>query len=341
MAYNSVGINYLARKKGAIIMVQMTVSNTINAPTKPTRLVKLLVALPDDMQLRLREALSADLEHVAHPSFKSRNAEEKLFAGDVVIAGKSDGRFNSADNDDEFFANGSLAPTMSKQAEQMEFLRYNFARMKASRFLREFRANPTRATAARVDFWYRRVIEARQTIARANMALVMAMSKRTRMTEVDPSELISEGNMALLRAMEKFDVGRGFKFSTYACRAIIKAFSRAAMKNSRYRDLFSAEYDPAMESGDMAAQRHSEAAQDAVAALRRIVESNSADLTDLERRVIQSRFSIGSDGQGQDTPRMTLREVGVMVGLTKERVRQIQLCALGKLRAVMTNAHAA
>jgi RNA polymerase sigma factor (sigma-70 family) len=321
-------------------MVQATINNTIGLHAQPSRLAKVLAALPSDMQLRLREAMEADLEHVAHPSFKSRHAEEKLFAGDLDITGKSGGRFNSSD-EDEFWANGSLAPTMNKQAEQLAFLRYNFARMKTSRFLREFRANPSRSRASRADFWYRRVIEARETIARANMALVMAMSKRTRMTEVDPSELISEGNMALLRAMEKFDVGRGFKFSTYACRAIIKAFSRAAMKNSRYRDLFSSEYDPGLESGDVAGQRHREADQDALAELRRIVESNSADLTDLERRVIQSRFSIGSDGQGQDAPRMTLREVGEMVGLTKERVRQIQLCALGKLRAVMMSARAA
>ncbi len=321
-------------------MVQATLNNTISLHAQPARMVKVLAALPQDVQSRVREAMEADLDHVAHSSFKSRHAEEKLFADELDIIGQSGGRFNSS-NEDEFFANGSLAPAMNKQAEQIAFLRYNFARMKTARFLREFRANPSRSKVARVDFWYRRVIEARETIARANMALVMAMSKRTRMTEVDPSELISEGNMALLRAMEKFDVARGFKFSTYACRAIIKAFSRAAMKNSRYRDLFSAEYDPALESGDMAGQRHREAAQDAVAELRRIVESNTADLTDLERRVIQSRFSIGADGQGQDAPRMTLREVGEMVGLTKERVRQIQLCALGKLRAVMTNAQAA
>lgn len=321
-------------------MVQVTL-NKVEVQGQSARHGKILAGLPDDIRLRVLEALSADLAHVGHPSFKNPHAEQKLFADDLESPAARSGLHLSSYDEDEFVANGSLAPAMGKQAEQAAFLRYNFARMKTARFLREFQANPSRAKALRVDFWYRRVIEARQTIARANMALVMAMSKRTRMTEVDPGELISEGNMALLRAMEKFDVARGFKFSTYACRAIIKAFSRAAMKNSRYRRLFSSEYDPSLESGDMAPQRHREAAQDAVTELRRIVECNSADLTDLERRVIQSRFSIGSDGQGQDAPRMTLREVGAMVGLTKERVRQIQLCALEKLRGVMTKSQAA
>ena len=49
------------------------------------------------------------------------------------------------------------------------------------------------------------------------------------------AEIVSEGNMALMRAVDKFSVDRGFKFSTYACRAILKAFSRTAMKSSRHR----------------------------------------------------------------------------------------------------------
>ena len=76
------------------------------------------------------------------------------------------------------------------------------------------------------------------------------MAKRTRMGDVDFGELVSEGNMALLRAVEKFDIGRGFKFSTYACRAILKAFSRIAMKTNRYRQAFPTEFDPTMEKSN-------------------------------------------------------------------------------------------
>ena len=49
-----------------------------------------------------------------------------------------------------------------------------------------------------------------------------------RLGDVDFAEVVSEGNMALIRAVDKFNVERGFKFSTYACRAILKAFSRTA-----------------------------------------------------------------------------------------------------------------
>ena len=62
--------------------------------------------------------------------------------------------------------------------------------------------------------------------------------------------MVSEGNMALLRSVEKFDCARGFKFSTYSCRAILKAFSRVAMRVSRYCGQFPTEFDPAMERSD-------------------------------------------------------------------------------------------
>ena len=73
--------------------------------------------------------------------------------------------------------------------------------------------------------WYRTAKGYREQIAETNLALVLAMAKRTRMSEVDFADLVSEGNMALLRSVDKFDCRRGFKFSTYACRAILKAFS--------------------------------------------------------------------------------------------------------------------
>ncbi|MEZ6241833.1 MAG: sigma factor [Phycisphaerales bacterium] len=76
------------------------------------------------------------------------------------------------------------------------------------------------------------------------------MAKRTRMSEVDFADLVSEGNMALLRAVDKFDAGRGFKFSTYACRAILKAFSRQGMKLSKYRQRFPTDFDPKLEESD-------------------------------------------------------------------------------------------
>src|SRR5208282_4796840 len=108
----------------------------------------------------------------------------------------------------------------------------------------------SRERAEEVVEWHRRFEHFREYLVRTNLALVLAMAKRTRLGEVDFAEIVSEGNMALIRAVDKFNVDRGFKFSTYACRAILKAFSRTAQKASRYKTRFPVEFEPDYEKSD-------------------------------------------------------------------------------------------
>ena len=149
------------------------------------------------------------------------------------------------------------------------------------------------------------------------------------MSEVDFAELVSEGNMALLRAVDKFDAGRGYKFSTYACRAILKAFSRQGMKLSKYRQRFPTDFDPKLEKSNYLETKRATFEKDAAEEVRQIVMDNRADLTDVERTVIEHRF--GLETGAQEKP-MTLEQVGQIIGVTKERVRQIQNKAMEKIR---------
>jgi RNA polymerase sigma factor (sigma-70 family) len=132
-----------------------------------------------------------------------------------------------------------------------------------------------------------------------------------------------------MRSVDKFDCGRGFKFSTYACRAILKAFSRHGIKLAKHKQRFPTEFDPELERSNHAEIRRETARQESAAELRFIVESNRAELSDVEREVIEQRF-------GLDRPfidrQPTLEQVGRTMGVTKERVRQIQNRALEKIR---------
>jgi len=184
-------------------------------------------------------------------------------------------------------------------------------------------------------WWFDRAEETKSEIVQANVPLVLAMAKRTRMTHMDYAELISEGNMALLRSVDKFDCARGFKLSTYACRAILKSFSRVALRTSRYRGQFPIEFDPALERSDFLAQRRVTHEADCVDEIRGILQANRAELNEVEATVIKARFAIekvpGLEGDGPKT----LEQVGVLIGVTKERVRQIQNRALSKLRSAL------
>ena len=221
---------------------------------------------------------------------------------------------------------------MSAAEERLMFLRFNYSKMRLSRLQKRIKKDGLSEPLAReVLEWHRKFEHFREYLVRTNLALVLAMAKRTRLGDVDFAEIVSEGNMALLRAVDKFNVDRGFKFSTYACRAILKAFSRTALKSSRHRTRFPVEFEPDMEKSDWQDRRRDAVEEDCIDELKAIVNRNLADLSNVEQTVIRRRFNWEQD---EESP-LTLEEVGRIIGVTKERVRQIQNKALAKIRTVM------
>lgn len=224
---------------------------------------------------------------------------------------------------------GPRGTVLSGPQERAMFLKFNYCRYRLVRLAENGGADSPAAVREMIG-WLKRVLHMRDQLVNANMPLVLAMAKRTRLSNVDFSELISEGNMALLRAIDKFDAGRGFKFSTYGCRAILKAFSRASSMRSRYHERFPTEFDPDMERSDMLQTRRHQVEQDCTEQLRQILDNNTAQLSSIEMVIIRERFPLEPDVKAG-----TLEEVGKRVNLTKERVRQIQNSALRKIRQAL------
>jgi RNA polymerase sigma factor (sigma-70 family) len=276
------------------------------------------------------ERIPDEMDCVYHPSFSLPQAEERLFGEQAErIRVPHWSYFPEATDDPP--AQPPERTTLTKQHEQTLFLRYNYARYRLSKLIEAQGRRRSGNRAKEMVRWYRRVRKTRSDLVRSNMALVLAMAKRAKVSNVEFTELVSEGNMALLRAINKFDVSRGYKFSTYACRAILKSFNRLAKKAGRYRQYFPVEFEPELEKSDEAERNHERHWTDSVEAVQDILARNRARLTDVERTVVTERFAIGSGGKGR-----TLAQIGDMVGLTNERVRQIQNAALDKIRLALT-----
>ena len=226
---------------------------------------------------------------------------------------------------------------LTAKEERVLFMQFNYCRFMVCRIRDEVQdqdaVDPD--MARELLEWHDKAEAYRDQIAQTNLALVLAMAKRTRMSEVDFADLVSEGNMALLRAIDKFDVSRGFKFSTYACRAILKAFSRMGVKLSRYRQLFPTDFDPALEKSDFLETKRAEHEDDCVDELKRIMQDNRAELSQIEAEVIEHRFGINAPVGEEEPQPLTLEQVGKIIGVTKERVRQIQNKALEKIRLTL------
>jgi len=308
-------------------MATMTV--TSKSTTRPE-------GIPRVMRQKVEALLEENYAFMDSPIFKQRNIEKQLFAfedhGGAEPALPLTSWYQPTRDEaiDETMAH---APQLMKgNEEKLMFLRFNFCKKRLTQLQKLIKRDGlTRERAEKFLEWHRRFEHFREYLVRTNLALVLAMAKRTRLGDVDFAEVVSEGNMALIRAVDKFNVDRGFKFSTYACRAILKAFSRTALKHSRHRTRFPVEFEPDMEKSDWSDRKRDMVEEDCIDELKQIVDRNLADLSNVEETVIRRRFN----WQQQEEHPLTLEEVGQIIGVTKERVRQIQNKALAKIRTVM------
>lgn len=286
----------------------------------------------------LARVLREPVEYTDHDLFARPDAARILF-GDGVIEGANT-YFTEHVPVDPSQGRPGDSSTLSGAQEVLLFERLNYARMRLMQLLQAHTQKQMPTDKLReLIAWAHRATMARGQIAQANIPLVLAMAKRTRLNGLDFNELVSEGNFALLRSVDKFDCSRGYKFSTYACRAILKSFSRVAIRTSRYRGRFPTEFDPTLEKSDFVDRKRDGVETDCVEELREILTQNRAALNDIEQTVIKKRFAL-DDNDPQAKPK-TLEQVGELIGVTKERVRQIQNKALQKIRVILEESYLA
>jgi len=287
---------------------------------------------------RLRRRLTETIECVLDRSFTRRGAEKRFDVFEPI------GFVTVSHGTPENPRTLRRSRLLTAEEESERFLRYNYARYRSMKLLESRKGQRLNAEDVRELFrWEDRALETRDQIAESNLGLVPKMVERFKNTGAEFSELISEGQMALLRAIEKFDTSRGFKFSTYACRAIFTSVTRAIALMARHRTQFPTEFDPGLQRADVVDSRRAGREEDYLEELSRVLRSNAVDLTRAEKRVLIERFGVrgvpipnGLDAAPPEEGEIrTLREVAARIGLTKERVRQIQNNALEKLRGAL------
>jgi RNA polymerase primary sigma factor len=218
-------------------------------------------------------------------------------------------------------------PLLSRLQEAHLFRKMNFLKYKASKLREKLDASQPKSTMMdQIDELYEGAVSTKNQIIRANLRLVVSIAKRHVGPVENFFELVSDGNMSLMRAVEKFDYARGYKFSTYASWAIMKNFARTIPDEHRYRDRFRTSHAEMFTSTQDA--RSDQFEQETSQSQREWqVEKILGRLDEREQQIIIRRFGLQ---RGQEP--LTLKQVGAEMGVTKERIRQIEARALSKLR---------
>jgi RNA polymerase primary sigma factor/RNA polymerase sigma factor len=218
-------------------------------------------------------------------------------------------------------------PLLTREQEAYLFRKFNFLKHRAGK-LRE-QLDPAAAKSSLMDEiekLYDKAVEVKNQIVRANLRLVVSIAKRHVAPNDNFFELVSDGNMSLIRAAEKFDFARGNKFSTYASWAIMKNYARTIPDENKRRDRFRTSQSEMFTSTEerRSDQHELESAQ---AQREQQVGKILERLDEREQQIIISRFGLDPGAKP-----LTLKEVGAQLGVTKERIRQIEARALAKLR---------
>jgi RNA polymerase primary sigma factor len=218
-------------------------------------------------------------------------------------------------------------PLLTREQEVWLFRKFNFLKHRAKKLRDQLDPEkPSTRLMDQIDAIYQEIVALKNRLVRSNLRLVVSIAKRRVAPGDSFFDLVSDGNMSLIRAVEKFDYARGNKFSTYASWAIIKNYARTIPDEHKRRDRFRA---ADMEMLQTAADPRTDENQLRMAESDRLQQVGRFldRLDSREQTIIIRRYGLDRGLEPQ-----TLKEVGSALGVTKERVRQIEAKALEKLR---------
>lgn len=284
-------------------------------------------------EARAKRIAELPLDHIYNPEFDKPGAEVKIMA-DLPADDTHARKVRVPSGLPPYLASLYEVPLLTREQEYHLFRKFNYLKYKAGK-LRE-QITPLRAKSGvmdRIEDLYQQAVAIKNQIVKSNLRLVVSIAKRHVGPNEEFFELVSDGNMSLIRAVEKFDYSRGNKFSTYASWAIMKNYARTIPDSFKHRDRYRSGHEEMFQS--TSDERSDQYEQESAQQTRELqVERILSRLDEREQKIIISRF--GLDHRQEP---LTLKEVGEEMGVTKERVRQIEARALSKLRAAAAEEH--
>jgi RNA polymerase primary sigma factor len=279
-------------------------------------------------EVKAQAMMKPSLDYIPSPEFDDP-AKESIIAGPMPDEINFHARMTAmkAPKDvDPQMAYLYERPLLSREQEAHLFRKMNFLKHKLHKLRQSI--DPARARAsdlARIAALHEEIKAVRDLLIECNQRLVHNLATKHLQPGQNLDELKSDANISIMRAVEKFDYSRGNKFSTYATWAVMKNFARSIPDENTRRGRYITGTDEVFEAKADIRSDEQEVVAMADAAKARV--NRLLDHLDARTREV-IRMRTGLDG-GRE---MTLEQIGQHFGITKERVRQINVRGMKQLR---------
>lgn len=230
-------------------------------------------------------------------------------------------------------------PLLTPARERALFLRFNYHKFRFVQARRKLEPEMAKARhIEQLEKHLRLATGIKNQIVSANLRLVVNIARRHLRPGIDLMELVSDGNVTLMRAIESFDTHKGYRFSTYATLALMKGFARSASEIlARRRSTLANTVRGAALTSSTSDERVLGNLSDTRSATplanladREQVLSLLARLDDRERRVMMWKYGLDGAAERQGTSPET------PAGISPQLARKLEASAMVKLRVLAT-----
>ena len=290
-------------------------------------------ASTEELKRLTKRRLASEIDFISNPEFCDPSLGRLLFAQPLGLSRHIDqqqkagtARFKSGDLP-VYLGRLCEAPLLTPEQERMLFQRMNYLRQQAAMHRGQLNdKRPSRVRLELIDQLLNLADWHRDRIVEANLRLVFSIVKKFVNPNCTFEELLSDGIVAIIRAVGKFDFGRGFRFSTYATQVVRRNSYQTVVLNQQERQTtLGGLQDMDFETTDVG--RESAISEKRWHELRGRMSVMLDELDRREKLIIRARFALGSHRRVH-----TLQAIADRLGVSKERVRQLERRALDKLR---------
>jgi RNA polymerase sigma factor (sigma-70 family) len=276
------------------------------------------------LSARARKIATTEIAFIDNPCFYESRASKRILVERLESVSQAPSIPAGLPS---YFAALYATPLLDATDEVDLFRRMNYLKFLIQKKRARLKIDrPSRRNVEEIESLFGNAQRVRDRLVQANLRLVVSISRKLVSDYYPFDDIVGDGNLLLLRAVEKFDYSRGFKFNTYATHVIRRELNRKARLRRQQAKRVAAEVDERLNNApDVRATE--ELPSSLWERWPRLLALMKQVLDDREQTILAMRLGLDLDQGPQNR-----KSIGARLGISTERVRQLEVRAIARLK---------